>query len=74
MDNSPTPSSTSTLLFFSESEGSIDTLLEEQDIIISDLRTELEKLKKDVRDVEDIRRDVVKCLRISNTLIEKVNK
>lgn len=74
MDNSPAPSSTSTLLFFSESEDSIDALLEEQDTIISDLRIELEKLKKDVRDVEDIRRDVVKCLRILNTLIEKVNK
>ena len=56
----------SSVLFFSESEDSIDALLIEQDIIIDNLRTELEKLKKDVRD------DVVKCLRTLNTLIEKI--
>ena len=55
-------------LFFSESEDSIDALLEEQDVIIDSLRKELEELKKNVRD------DVVKCLRILNTLIEKTNK
>ena len=51
---------------FCESSHSVDALLEEQDIIIDDLRKELEKLKKDVRD------DVVKCLRTLNTLIEKI--
>ena len=59
---------TSEELFFSESEDSIDALLEEQDVIIDSLRKELEELKKNVRD------DVVKCLRILNTLIEKTNK
>ncbi len=67
MVNSPTSShSDSTELFFSESEDSIDAILEEQDVIISDLRTELEKLKKDVKD------DVVKCLRTLNALISKI--
>jgi len=56
---------TSSEIFFSESSNSVDALLEEQDTIIDELRTELKKLKKNVKD------DIVKCLRILNTLIEK---
>ena len=69
MVNSPISSSSeSSELFFSVSEDSIDALLEEQDNIIDDLRKELEILKKSVKD------DIVRVLRILNTLIDKVNK
>ena len=70
MGITPSPSSTSsssTELFFSASEDSLDALLEEQDIIIDSLRKELEILKKDVKD------DVVKCLRILNNINSNVN-
>lgn len=66
VDSPKSESSESSQLFFSVSEDSIDALLEEQDIIIDSLRKELTELKKNVRD------DVVRVLRILNTLIEKV--
>lgn len=68
VDSPKSESSESSQLFFSVSEDSIDALLEEQDIIIDSLRKELTELKKNVRD------DVVRVLRILNTLIDKVNK
>lgn len=66
IDSPKSESSESSQLFFSVSEDSIDALLEEQDIIIDSLRKELTELKKNVRD------DVVRVLRILNTLVDKV--
>ena len=70
MTNSPalSSSSSSSQIFFSESSNSVDALIEEQDVIIDALRNELKEVKKQVKD------DIVKCLRILNTLCEKISK
>ena len=41
---SRTPSSSSSELFFSESQNSVDALLEERDVIIDNLRLEIKNL------------------------------
>ena len=70
---SPSSSSSSSELFFSESENSVDVLLEEQDIIISALRHENENLKKEINQLKEIiRAHLVGCLKTINALFEKV--
>jgi hypothetical protein len=70
---SPTSSSSSSELFFSESENSVDVLLEKQDVIISALRYENENLKKEINQLKEIiRAHLVGSLKTINALFEKV--
>ena len=73
MVNSPTSSSSSSDLFFSESANSVDILLEEQDVIIDELRKEIKKLDIDLNNLKEIiRAHLVGCLKTINALFEKV--
>jgi len=68
MEKQASPSSSSSSeLFFSESANSLDILLEEQDIIIDDLRKELQKTKVDVKE------SLVGCMKILNELYRKLS-
>ena len=75
MANSPSSSSSSSSsdLFFSESANSVDILLEEQDVIIDDLRKEIKQLNIDLDSLKAIiRLHLVGCLKTINALFEKV--
>jgi hypothetical protein len=66
-------SSSSTELFFSESEDSIDVVLNEQDVIIDGLRKENEQLKKDMINLKNkIKDHLVECMKQFTEVYDKI--
>ena len=66
-------SSASSELFFSESEDSIDAVLNEQDVIIDELRKENEKLKHDMINLKNNLKDhLVECMRNFTEIYNKI--
>ena len=71
-------SSSSSISFFSESENSVDVVLNEQDAIINDLRLEIKNLteysdtllEELTTITQYVKNNIVKCLNILRKLIE----
>jgi len=66
-------SSSSSELFFSESEDRIDAVLNEQDVIIDELRKENEKLKQDMIKLKNkIKDHLVECMKNFTEVYDKI--